>query len=288
MRILVTGATGNVGRLVVGQLVDRGVEVRALTRRPDTAALPGGAEVVAGDLERPESLRGALEGVERMYLFPVADTAREVVALAKEAGVRRIVVLSSAAAADGSDTTFHLPVERAAEESGLEWTHVRPGEFMANKVALWAPSVRAERVVREPYPDAAWAPVHERDIADVAVAALLEDGHTGAAYTVHGPSAISQREQVAAIAAALGEEVRIVEISREQAREIYIAQGGFAADAADFLLGFTDYDGNAADPDAAGEFDIAAFGDLPGLREALGKPGRTFAEWARDHVADFR
>ncbi|MFI1826151.1 SDR family oxidoreductase [Streptomyces sp. NPDC020412] len=287
MKILVTGATGSVGRHVTRALVERGAEVRVLTRNPAAAGFPDAVEVVAGDLARPETLRPALAGVERMYLFPHPDTAGEVVALAKEAGVRRVVVLSSAAAADGSDTTHHTPVERAVAASGLEWTHVRPGEFMGNKVSLWAASIRAERLVREPFPDSAWAPVHERDIADVAVAALLEDGHAGAAYTLHGPETSSRREQVAAIAAALGEEVALVEVSREEARERYVTEGGFPPEVADFMLGFTDYDGRPMDADAA-EFDVSGYGELTSLKDAIGEPGRTFAEWAREHVADFR
>ncbi|MFE7135548.1 SDR family oxidoreductase [Streptomyces sp. NPDC057638] len=289
MRILVTGATGNVGRLVTQELARRGVAVRALTRTPEKAGFGGDIEVVGGDLERTGSLRGALEGVERLYLFPQPDTARDVVALAEEAGVRRIVTLSSAAVADGFDTTHHLPVERAVEASGLEWTHVRPGEFMANKLSLWGPSIRAERRVRDPFPDDAWCPVHEGDIADVAVAALLEEGHTGRAHTLHGPEMISPRSQVAAIAAALGEEVAVETVTREEAREIYVSQGGFSAAAADMLLGFTDYEGN---PVAEGEDPWAGAyneeAELSSLRDALGRPGRTFAAWARDHVDDFR
>lgn len=144
MAILVTGATGNVGRNVVRRLVEAGTEVRALTRSPRPAGLPEVVRVIAGDLMQPESLADALKEVDRMYLFPVAETAREVVALARQAGVRRIVVLSSGAVTAGFDSDFHLPVERAVEESGLEWTHVRPGEFAMNKLALWGPSIRAE------------------------------------------------------------------------------------------------------------------------------------------------
>ncbi|WP_049576899.1 NAD(P)H-binding protein [Streptomyces sp. SBT349] len=288
MRVLVTGATGTVGRVVTGELIRAGVEVRAMTRAPAGATLPEGAEVVGGDLGDPASLRAALAGVERMYLFPVARTAREVVAAAGEAGVRRIVVLSSGAVTGGFDTTFHLPVERAVEESGLEWTHVRPGEFAHNKVELWGPSIRAERVVRDPNPDAAWLPVHERDIADVAVAALLEDGHLGAAYDLNGPEPISLRAQVDAIAEAIGEPVRFEKVTPEEARELYLRQGGFAADNADFLLGFTDYEGNEADPHAAGDFDLSWLGPLPTAEAVTGRPARTFARWARDHADDFR
>jgi uncharacterized protein YbjT (DUF2867 family) len=288
MTTLVTGATGNVGRLVVERLVAVGEPVRALTRNPAEAGLPSGVQVVRGDLAEPHTLATALADIERMYLFPVASTARSVVALAEQAGVRRIVVLSSGAVTMGADTDFHLPVERAVEESGLAWTHLRPGEFMLNKLWLWGPSIRDGRVVREPFPEAAWYPVHEQDIADVAAAALLEDGHTGNAYTINGPELISHRAQVDAIAAALGEEVRLERVTPEQARELYLAQGGFAANSADFLLGFEDYSGEEADPaSAAQEWNPAAL-DMPTIEQAIGQSARTFAQWARDHVDDFR
>ncbi|MFD5741679.1 SDR family oxidoreductase [Streptomyces massasporeus] len=181
MTILVTGAAGNVGRNIVQQLADKGHDVRALTRRARPGAFPRGIRVHEGDLTRPRTLTDALKGVDALFLFPVAGTAAEVVARAKAAGVQRVVVLSSGAVTSGFDTDFHLPVEQATESSGLEWTHVRPGEFAMNKLALWGPPIRAERVVRDPFPDAAWFPVHERDIADVAVLALTEEGHSGQA-----------------------------------------------------------------------------------------------------------
>lgn len=333
MQILVTGATGTVGRNVVAGLLEAGagagVRVRALTRNPATAALPGGAEVVPGDLAEPATLRAALAGVDRLYLFPVAETAREVVALAREAGVRRVVTLSSGAVTNGFDTTYHLPVERAVEDSGVAWTHVRPGEFAANKLALWGPSIREHRTVYHPSPEDAWFPVHERDIADVAVAALLDeaDAHAGAAHTLNGPELLTLRDQVRAVAEALGEEIHFERTSREEARERYLAQGGFAAENADFLLGFETYDGAPATPDAtapsaaapdtaaphatapdttapgatapdttaphatapdAAAFDPATLGPQPTTRDAIGQPARTFAQWARDHAADFR
>jgi uncharacterized protein YbjT (DUF2867 family) len=282
MTILVTGAAGNVGRLVVEGLLAAGENVRVLTRNPRTV-FPPGVEVAVGDLEAPASLEHAFGGAERMYLFPVPATAREVVARARRAGVRRAVVLSSGAVTAGVDTGFHLPVERAVEESGLEWTHVRPGEFALNKLWLWGPSIRAERVVRDPFPDAAWFPTHERDIADVAVAALLEDGHAGAAYDVNGPELIGNRAQVRAIAAAIGQDIRHERVTPEQARERYLRQGGFAAANAAFLLGFTDYSGDPA-PDAGVAPPARA---LPTCEPVTGRPGRTFAEWARDHAGDF-
>jgi len=150
MTILVTGATGMVGRHVVAELVKSGHRVRALTRTPSAASRPDGVEVVGGDLTDPPSLEPSLNGVERMYLFSVGRTARAVVAAAKRAGVRRIVVLSGALADTDDSEEGYLAVERAVEDSGLEWTHVRPGEFAANWLD-WAPAIKKGRVVRRPY-----------------------------------------------------------------------------------------------------------------------------------------
>ncbi|MGV9315501.1 NAD(P)H-binding protein [Streptomyces sp. NPDC003691] len=289
MTILVTGATGNVGRLVVNELAGRGLPLRALTRDPaKAAAFPAGAEPAVGDLARPESLAAALAGVDRLVLFPYPDTAEETVALAKAAGVRRIVVLSSAAVTGGYDTTFHLPVERAVEASGLEWTFVRPGEFAANKRELWGPSVRAERTVYDTAPDWAASPLHEADVADAIVTALLADGHAGRAYTFNGPEFLTVREQAAVLSRELGEEIRVAEVTPEELRERYLAQGGFAAEAADFLLGFETYDGEDA---AAGDTPEPELSDA--LVEAsseivTGRPARTFAEWVRENAAVFR
>lgn len=287
MKILVTGATGYVGRQVVGQLVQAGVSVRALTRNPAAARLPAGVEVMAGDLTHPTNLAAALTGSERLYLFPVEETAHEVIALAKVAGVRRIVDLSAASVTVG----LHInPVEQVVEASGLEWTHVRPGSFMTNMLQIWAPSIRAERVVRYPFGDEPMNLIHEADIAAVAVAALLEEGHNGAAYTLTGPAAITVREQVQAIGAALGEEVRYEEVARERARELMKAQGGFAAAVADLMLGFIDYGGGeTAGADGYSDQDWSALlQPWPDVERVTGRPARSFAEWACDHVADFR
>ncbi|MEV0677888.1 NAD(P)H-binding protein [Actinosynnema sp. NPDC050436] len=281
MAILVTGATGVVGRRVVERLVAAGEEVRALSRRPATG-LPPSVEVVAGDLLDPRDEWFA--GVDRLYLFPAGDGA--VAARAARCGVRRVVDLSAAAVTVG----LHVnPVEAAVEASGAEWTHVRPAGFMANVLPVWAPAIRAARVVRHPFPDEASVPVHEDDIAAVAVAALLEDGHAGRAYTLTGPELITNRQQVAAISAALGEEVRFEVVSRETAREEMRALGGFAAEHADLLLGFVNYDGGESSGGDVPDDDYSALlTPWPDVEQALGRPARSYARWARDHVADFR
>ncbi|WP_279581298.1 SDR family oxidoreductase [Fodinicola feengrottensis] len=266
-----TGATGQVGRLVVERLRTAGEKVRAVTR----GSVEPGVETVRGDLREPDSLVGAFEGADRLYLFPVAETAREVVDLARRAGIERIVVLSSGAVTTGHDTDFHLPVEQAVEASGLEWTHVRPGAFAMNSLHLWGPSVRAGRTVIDPYPDQVDQPVHEADIADIAAAALLEDGHNGVAYTFVGPEQLSHRDQVAALEAAIGEPIQLPEVTAEQALEHYRRQGGWAAASAEFLFGGQPYSAEPGEPQP--------FVPRPSEFRA-----RTYAEWARGHADDFR
>lgn len=288
MTVLVTGATGQVGRHVVAQLVAAGQRVRAMTRNPGAARLHPGAEVVRGDLLDPDSLADLLDGVDRMYLFPAPETVQEVVDLAKRSGVRRVVVLSSGSVAAGYDTDYQYPVEQAVEASGLEWTHLRPGEFMSNKLHVWGPSIRAERVVRYTNPDLPANPIHEADIAAVGVAALLEDGHAGQAYLMSGPEVLTQREQVRLIGEALGEPVRFEEVTPERGRQILRSYGGWAADNADFLMGFEGFSEDADAPDFSPDDLADMMQPLPTVEQVLGRPARSFAQWARDHVADFR
>ena len=273
--ILVTGATGNVGGNVLRQLLDAGERVRALTRDPGTARLPAGVEVVGGDLAEPSTLAGAFDDVHRMFLFPVPATAAEVLELAKGAGVERLAVLSSSAVTQPGEnfvSVMHRTVEDAVRRSGLAATYVRPGGFATNTLR-WAPTVRAEGVVRAPYPDAAMDSIHETDIAAVATAALLDDRHVGAAYQLTGPGSITQAEQVEAIAAATGHPVRLEELTREQARQDMVQV--MPAEIADLVLGYL-----ASSVGTEAEV-------LPTVEQVTGRPGRSYAEWARDHAADF-
>jgi uncharacterized protein YbjT (DUF2867 family) len=290
--ILVTGATGNVGRQVVAQLVRDGQPVRAMTRRPRAGRLPDGAEVVRGDFERPDTWPAALDGVQSVYLFPFvyAATDHGFIDEAVKAGVTRFVVHSAAAAGftpgTGGDGALgrHLSEEREAhrglellvEASGAEWTHVRPGLLAVNALR-WADQIRTGRVVRGPYAAAGYPVVHEADVADVAVAALLTDDHVGAAYTVTGPRKVSQAEQVTAIGAAVGVHVRFEEIDPAEARGRWL-RDGLDEDTADWMI--------AVLADA-----LDGPGALPPTDTYLrvtGRPPRTFAQWADDHAADFR
>jgi uncharacterized protein YbjT (DUF2867 family) len=284
MTTVVTGASGTVGRSLVAWLVRAGEPVRALTRNPAAARFPAGVQVRYGDLADPATLLPALEGAERLHLFPFPQTAPAVAALARRAGVRRVTVLSSGSVTAGYDTDYQLPVEQAVEASGLEWTHLRPGEFAANRLALWGPSIRSERLVRWPFPDEDGVPIHEDDIAAVAVVALLEDGHAGRAYDMTGPAVLSVREQVAAIAEAVGEEVRLEQVGREEALRRLDEQGGWAAVNGPFLLGYEGFSPGSEKP----EFPEEELQPLPTVEQVTGRPARSFARWAQDHADDFR
>jgi uncharacterized protein YbjT (DUF2867 family) len=278
VKVLVTGATANVGRLVVDQLVDKGVEVRALTNNPSKAALPAVFEVAEGFIGKLSTLPAALEGVDRLYLAPHPRTAQAVVDLAVQAGVTRIVDLSSSGAdqeAQGDPASWWFyAVERAVESApGVEWTHLRPGEFMTNALG-WADSIRAEGIVRAAYGAAAYAPLDLVDIAAVAAKVLLEDGHHGSKYEMTGPESLSKIEKVRIIGEVLGREIRFVEISHVEARAEMLQLG--YGDAADWLL-----DGDAQSIDHPQPV-------LSTVRDLLDRPSRTFAEWVRDHADAFR
>ncbi|WP_174549574.1 NAD(P)H-binding protein [Nocardiopsis trehalosi] len=299
MTVLVTGATGNVGRRVVAGLAAAGVPVRAMARRPEAAAPPPGVRVVAGDFTRPETWAAALDGVAAVYLYPfsyLTGPAGEAFAeRAAAAGVRRFVVHSAIAAGfDGTDDPAdpaigplrrHLAEERDAhraaellvEATDREWTHLRPGLLAANALG-WAGEVRATGAVRLPYPDAGNAVVHEADIADVAVAALTTDDHVGAVYELTGPERVTQAEQVAAIGAAIGRDLAVVAEDPDATRARWSAETGLGRDLVDGLV-------------AVQAASVAPPGLVPptGTVERLtGRPARSFAAWARDHAADFR
>jgi uncharacterized protein YbjT (DUF2867 family) len=281
--VLVTGATGRVGREVVNELLAAGVPVRALTRRPEVASLPAGVEVVSGDLTVPESLDASFQGVAAVFLVWTAApaTAPAVVArLAEHA--RRVVLLSSPHQTPhpffqqpNPMAAFHAELERLMAAARLESTILRPGMFASNARLWWAPQIRLGDVVRWPYGDVETASVDERDIAAVAARALTEDRHIGGDYVLTGPQALSQAEQVRAIGAALDRQIRFVELSPDEFRR-EMADKGAPASAINMLLNAW----HAASGHPA--FQTSTVADI------LGRPARTFQRWAVDHADEFR
>jgi uncharacterized protein YbjT (DUF2867 family) len=283
--ILLTGATGTVGRLVAERL-RAAAPLRLLTRDPRRAAalaLPPDAEVRAGDLADPAGLRTALTGVRAALLVTVdplthAHDANFLTA-ARSAGVRHVVKLSAQAVADPGATDlvteWQRENERLLRASGLSWTLLRPRAFMSNTLG-WAASIRAEGVVRAPYGDAANAVVDPRDIADVAVRALTDpDTHAGRVYPLTGPAAVTALEQTDTLAELLGRPLKFVELTEEQALR------GLRA--------------RYPEPVARALLESAAHGRTgakarvePTVERLLGRPARGYREWARDHLEQFR
>ncbi|GII95043.1 NAD(P)H-binding protein [Sinosporangium siamense] len=279
MAILVTGATGNVGRNVVDLLGKTGAEIRATSRTPERANLPAGVAVHGGDLAHPETFADALKGVDKVFLFPEPSGVAGFIEVAKNAGVERVVLLSSLAASmpdpqSNPIAMMHLVVEQALEHSGLDWTFVRPGAFAANTLQ-WAPSIRAGEPVRIPYADSAGSPIHERDIAEVAVRALLDEGHASAKYEITGPEAISQRRQAELIGAAIGRAVQVDSLTGDKARALVVEQfGGYGPpELVDTLFALMQ------DPAPAVVTDT--------VQRVTGHPAHSYADWVNDHKATF-
>ncbi|MCC3273528.1 NAD(P)H-binding protein [Arthrobacter zhangbolii] len=271
MRILVTGATGQVGRHLVSQLHESGHTVRALTRNPAKADLPAGVEAVAGDLTGITSLRSAFEGIDAIHLITFGGddgedltNGAEIVRLAERSGISRATVLGG-----WSPTS----IEGALKASSISWTIVQPAEFMGNALDL-APEVRASRTVSmlANYPSAV---VHEADIAAVAATALTSDGHGGKAYPLTGPEALTTAQRTQLLAESTGEPIRFVQLSEEAERE-RLRGYGYDEDYVEFGIQL------AANPPAA------AGTVLPTIEEVTGRSPRTFAQWAREHANQFR
>lgn len=271
-KILVTGATGNVGRHLTTRLAEAGLEVRAFARRPERVEAP--VEVVQGDLTVPETLEPALKDVESVFLlwpgFSTGNAAEVISAIAGQA--RRVVYLSALVGDDGEAPSHYQEIEGLIRRSGLGWTFLRPGGFAANTLG-WAEQIR-QGVVRWPYGQASRALIHEQDIAAVAVHVLTSAGHNGAAYALTGPAELTQAEQVRVIGEATGREVRWEEQPSEEALERLSAAWG---DPAWVRSALTTWESFVTRPEQATDT----------VERLLGRPALTFRQWARDHAADF-
>ena len=277
--IVVTGATGPVGRQAVQLLLDAGAEVAAVTRDPAAAALPDGARIIKGDPSRPMTLAAELGGIEAILLSPRAagSAAAELLELAASRGTQRVVLLSALTvqypAGEPRFADQFRAAEKAAQDCGLATTVLRCADFDTNALA-WAPQIRASGVVRGAYAAAATSPIHERDIAQVAAAALTSPGRTGACHVLTGPQSLTQRDKVRLIGQATGRDLEFAEVSPEVVRQALLAQG-LPEEIPDRLLG-----------------SLRDYSSQPGpttdtVRQLLGRPALTFAEWASQNVVAF-
>ncbi|MEU6175032.1 NAD(P)H-binding protein [Streptantibioticus parmotrematis] len=278
--IVVTGATGNVGRPLTQALAEAGEQVTAVSRR--AVAIPDGVRHVAADLAEPTGLTPVLDGAKALFLLLSGDlhasAARpaDIIGLAAASGVRRVVLLSSQGVATrplGPSRVAMRTVEDALRASGLDWAVLRPGGFASNALA-WAESVRTQGMVAAPFGDVGVPVVDPTDIAEVAAACLLDDRHTGGVYELTGPEVITPRQQAEAIAAALGSPVRFHELTRGEAKATMteFVPMELADDTLDII--------SAPNP---AELRIS-----PDVERVLGRTPHPFNGWVARNIAAFR
>jgi uncharacterized protein YbjT (DUF2867 family) len=272
MTIVVTGATGNVGRPLVTELAAAGVRVRAVTRTPKTAGFPDGVEAVSSAVD-------ALPGASAVFLNSRAlgDDLAHVVVQAKRSGVTKLVALSAINADDDfsrQPSRFrgdrNKEVEQLAVDSGLAWVSLRPAVFVSNFVGMWSAQIQAGDVVGGPYAAASAAPIVETDIAAVAAQALLTDELVGQRIPLTGPQAFTNSELVEIIGTVLGRPLQYLEVPPDVVRQRFIGLG-LGAEFADAYTAM-----------------LAETIDKPALvtrevEKITGRPPTTFAHWVADH-----
>lgn len=280
--VLVTGATGNTGSILVPALVDVGVDVRAFVRDKSKAKPleDAGAEIVLGDLEEPDTIRPALEGVEKAYLLtwngpPQAEHAHNVIEAAKEVGQPHIVRQSMWGSDNSRVVQQGNQVEEELKASGLPWTLLRPTFFMQNFL-MSAQSIASEGKMYWPLEDAELAMIDIRDIVDCAVAVLTEEGHIGKTYTLSGPEAITFHEVADALSEALDKDVDYVSVPEDAALESMLSMGMNEFVAQGYIELFEGFREGFADQPTEG---------VPTLK---GSPARSIDQFAREFAGMFQ
>ena len=277
MTILVSNANGKVGQEVVRALVAGGYDVRIGARDVEKAkAQFSGAEIVALDLTKPETLAAAVQGVGAIFsaapyeLLPSGEAA--LIAAAQAAGVPRFVKLS-AIAHEADPSSPHALAEQALAESKLAWTVLRPNFFMQNYSTVLAGYVRSGAIY-EPAADGATSFVDTRDIATVAAIALTQPGHEGKSYVLTGPAALTRAEVAAELSRAIGKPVSYVAVDDAALRGSLAQAPAMLVELAVALFGWVRKGATAGVSD-----DIA---------RATGHPARDFATFAADHANVWR
>ncbi len=280
MKYFITGATGSIGRQIVKQLVEQKAEVIAMSRVPENSNLPKEIKVVKGNLTEDNIDKQIFEGVETMFLFPAEGDLRPFLHMAKEGGVQHVVALSSLAVSahfqrdlDSFSNKYHLAVENAVREVGIKLTALRPGTF-ANNLLAWGTTIKMTKSVFLPFPDSAQALIHEADIAECIVTLFAKPAKWGKVYELSGPKALTQREQIEKIGQALGISLNCHRVTPEQ----------FSSSVSQFMSAeiikmiLTYWEETTLQPDII----------RTGYTELTGKTGRSFEQWAKDHVEQFR
>lgn len=283
--ILITGATGTVGRPLVDMLVAQGARVRAVVRPddPKAAELPAEVDVVPGDLAQPESIATALADTTTLFVHPraVGLAAQPLLALAaEENGVKRVVAQTAINAADDPahqpsrfNGDHNTEVDAAVNSAGLPWAIVRPSSFAVN-TRMWAGQIRAGDVVYGPYPDFTEALIHEQDLAAVLARVILEDHYSGH-IPVTGPQPLTHAELVTIIGEVIDKPLRYQEVPPQAAAQAMV-QRGLPEPFVQALMGRY----------ARGVGPAEAITD--NVEQILGRPAMTYRQWVGDHVTEFQ
>ncbi|MFI6392794.1 SDR family oxidoreductase [Nonomuraea sp. NPDC050547] len=287
--------TGIVGRNLARQLLATGVRVRVLAETGLLDGWPAGAEVVEGSITRPREHAAAFDGVDGVFLAGAnPSTVHDALDLALAAGVGRIAVLSSHGPEYEADyppeTWFWLAIEKAVERSKMEWTHIRPSAVMGAMIegtypatgSDWPRTIRAGHVVREPFLDEGHYPfIHEDDLAAVALAALRTGDHVGTIVEAVGVP-ISTRSRVDGIAKAIGHAVDAVEVTPEEGRDAWRRDGWPDSGIDVTLYALEEYGTRLA------ELTQWTLDQRPSVRDIIGRPPRTYDDWAGENAGLFR
>ncbi|NXY96613.1 NAD(P)H-binding protein [Streptomyces sp. BR123] len=275
--IVVTGATGNVGRTLVRLLTEQGHEVAAVSRRITQADVPPGVQAITADLAQPAAdLPATADAVFLLVGGDLMMTGDPTAVVTPFANYGKIVLLSSQGVVTRPDSLSHgqafAAYEQAVMDSGTDWTILRPGGFASNAYA-WAPSVKASRTVSAPFGDVGLPAIDPDDIAAVAAAVLTRPGHTKASYELTGPASTTPLQRAAAIADAIGEQVTFTDQTREEARaQMLTFMPAPVADTTLDIIGTPTPREQTVSPD---------------VEKILGRPATTFADWARRNAAAF-
>jgi (4-alkanoyl-5-oxo-2,5-dihydrofuran-3-yl)methyl phosphate reductase len=279
--ILVTGARGNIGARVVDKLVASGAQVRVLLRQPHAAFDRPSVKVIQGSYDDAAAVASAMTGVSRaLFITAGPELARHdgVLALAaRAAGVEHVVKLSVAGArGDGSEVPrWHHDGEQRIAATGVATTFLRPGSFALNALR-WLPTLRSMGKAFGAFGTAALPVIHPDDIADVAVLALTKPGHAGKVYELTGPEALTAAEQVAILSEVAGSPFQYVNVDDEVAVRGML-DAGMPRQMADAMIHLVQA--------------LRGLGRLPPndvVPQLLGKPARTFRQWASENAATFK
>lgn len=277
--ILIIGATGSVGKELTLQLLDREEAVRVFTRDSRKVEhLDPCIQRYVGDLDKPETLEPAFEGVEQVFLITF-QTQQDIYAIeaAKRTGVQQIVKLSTLEASKTHLRVgrWHREREEIIEASGLGWTFLRPGLFMTNTIEWWAETIKKQGAVYFPGGKGRVAPIDPRDVAAVAAIALTQPGHLGKIYELTGPELLTISDMAQVIGRALGKTVKYVNVPLFAAR-------------VQMLLSGVDRELVGALMEVANELRTDRGAQITSTFEQItGRKARSFEVWCRENTQAF-